>query len=440
MKRRIWIFILVAIFAAVSFGQAQQGQQNGDKSSQIPPEQAAGQAPFIMGYQVAPGGGQDISNKYPTNADLGYKGVVMANFDSSDANDELFADFGSLGLWFYNNGSWTQVSGVNPDKMIAVTGINIADDELVVDFGSLGLWYWDWGWSQISGVNPTGMFGTDDDGDGADEIQVDFGSLGVWHFDPDTWSWKQLSNLNPYYGLRMDYWTPGYQEGVWNFPTYGMWNMFMQGTSVHYQQLTGTVTSEDDFASADFGVTTTGAEDLVADFASLGLWLYKGDRSGWVQISTMNCNRIKEVKFVGGQDYELLAEENGTRYLYWGNWNGSSFTWIRIGSYDSTAPIGPGFCETFDKDGTDSGDEEVVIPRSTGGADLFDYSAGSTLTLFINTPYFVNFMVKGDYYGVGRDSTMAFVFSASSPQPGLWLYETSHGITKISSSVPDGIY
>jgi hypothetical protein len=30
MKRGIWIFILVAIFAAVSFGQAQQGLQNGD--------------------------------------------------------------------------------------------------------------------------------------------------------------------------------------------------------------------------------------------------------------------------------------------------------------------------------------------------------------------------------------------------------------------------
>jgi hypothetical protein len=186
MKRAIWIFILVAIFAAFSFGQAQQQDlQNGNKGSQVPPELASGQAPKILGYDVAPGSGKDASN-YPTNSELGYKGVVIANFGIADANDELFAAFGSLGLWFYNNGTWTQVSGVDPDSMISITAINTADDELVVDFGSLGLWYWDWGWYQISGVNPQGMFALDDDQDGADEIQVDFGSIGIWRFDPDT--------------------------------------------------------------------------------------------------------------------------------------------------------------------------------------------------------------------------------------------------------------
>jgi hypothetical protein len=201
------------------------------------------------------------------------------------------------------------------------------------------------------------------------------------------------------------------------------------------------VTYEDDFASADF--TSLGSEDIVADFAGLGLWLWKSDSSGWVQISSMSANRVKEARFVGGsQDYELLAEDNAGG-LYWGNWNGSTFVWTTITSTD----IGPGsaFCETFDYDGIDSGDEEVIIPWTAGGAAMFDYSAGSSLTAFISTGYFVKFIVKGDYYNRGHDSTLAVAFTSASGQPGLWLYEKDAGGAAggwylLSSVIPDGTY
>ncbi len=71
--------------------------------------------------------------------------------------------------------------------------------------------------------------------------------------------------------------------------------------------------------------------------------------------------------------------------------------------------IGPGaaWCETFDSDGKDNGDEEVVIPWADGGAGLFDYSAGSTMwNNFIGSSYFIKFIVKGDYYNRGYDSTL----------------------------------
>ena len=84
----------------------------------------------------------------------------------------------------------------------------------------------------------------------------------------------------------------------------------------------------------------------MADFASLGLWLWKSNSSGWVQISPMSANRVKEVKFVGGsQDYELLAEDNAGG-LSWGNWNGSTFVWTLITNDDHRPEP---WCETFDQ-------------------------------------------------------------------------------------------
>ena len=72
----------------------------------------------ILGYDVAPPAAiadRDVVN-YPTNSSLGYKGVVMANFNSADANDELYADFGSTGLWYYDNGNWTQSRDSTPKE------------------------------------------------------------------------------------------------------------------------------------------------------------------------------------------------------------------------------------------------------------------------------------------------------------------------------------
>jgi len=444
MKKGILLFGLFVCLVAFPFGQDRQ--QSG-RASQLPPEQAAGGAPLIMGYAVAPPCvdrtemelGLDSAN-YPTNTSLGYKGVVMANLHTDDTADEIAADFGSLGLWIYDSGTWYQLSGVNPEGLISCTWYSASDDELIVDFGSLGVWSWNYSgypgaWAQWSGVNPSGMFATDDDNDGLTEIQVDFGSLGVWRLDDDG-PWTQYSGLNPEVGLRMDAGLLGYEEGVWSFPSVGVWNIYWSGGPV-YEQLTGTVTTQWDHASAQF-TNTAGAEDLVMDFSGLGLWLYQESWGPWVQISSMSVNRIKEAKFVGGsQDYELLAEDNAGG-LYWGNWNGSTFVWTLITNDD----IGPGsaWCETFDLDGTDGGDEEVFIPWTAGGASIFDYSAGSAWNHLISTQYFVKFMVKGDYYNLGYDSTMLFVFAAPSPVVGVWLYTQGGWGEWISYSVPDGGY
>ncbi len=398
---------------------------------------------FLAAFSSA--AGQPLE-KYPTNTSLGYKGVVMANFDPADAADEVVADFGAIGLWYYNDGNWTQLSGLDPEGIIAARTKDPLDDELVADFGAIGLWYWDGlDWTQLSGVNAEGLIAVDDDGGGTDEIQVDFGALGVWRFQFDDWAWLQYSGLNPVNGFKADLAPAGREECVWNFPTAGMWAISANGSGgADFRQLTGAYTAEGNFASARF-IDAAGPEDIVADLGPLGLWLCQGTDGSWVQISAMDAKRVKEVDFQGDGVYELLAEDSAGG-LFWGKWNGTGMAWTLItGPGVGGFEIGPGWCEVSDARPYDDGDEEVIIPLKVGGAYRFDYSENSTLELWINAYYFINYLVRGDYYGMGRNSTFAYIFGANSYEPGLWLYEGDSnpdhwGWAKISPYVPDGMY
>lgn len=408
MKKSIWILALVAFLGPCAFGQA----QNDDVAS------------------------------YPKNCSLGYKGVLMANFDNADPQDELLIDFGDLGVWYYKGRPWRQESSLNPETMISVSTVNPSQAEAVLDFGTTGVWFWEAGsWTMLSAADAQGMFAVDDDADGKEEIQVDFGTLGVWRYDRQDSSWTQLSGLDPCCGLRTQVEGAGREGGCWGFPVVGVWVIYRSAAdgTWNYQQLTGTVNSEDDYASAHF-LEAVGAEDLVANFGSLGLWLCKGTDLSWVQISPMNVKRLKEVHFSADAVDELLAED-ASGGLSWGKWNGTGFTWTLI----TNEAIGPhsAFCETFDWDGTDAGDEEVIIPLAGGGAYMFDYSEASQLSLFINAAYFINSIVKGDYYGKGRDSTLCVVFGEGSFQTGVWLYEKDSnpeysGWIKLTFHIPDG--
>ena len=39
----------------------------------------------------------------------------MAGDVDGDGSDEVLADFGSLGLWLWNAGAWSQISALNPE-------------------------------------------------------------------------------------------------------------------------------------------------------------------------------------------------------------------------------------------------------------------------------------------------------------------------------------
>ena len=121
-------------------------------------------------------------------------------------------------------------------------------------------------------------------------------------------AWTQVSGLNMTTGLRMNTVALAIEEACALFPTYGVWRIWFAGTAPPFTQLSGTVTAEDDHASARFTGGT--AEDLVIDFGTLGLWLREEDTQAWHQIDTDSIDRVKEVYFIGNPDAELLIQHN----------------------------------------------------------------------------------------------------------------------------------
>jgi hypothetical protein len=60
---------------------------------------------------------------------------------------------------------------------------------------------------------------------------------------------------------------------------------------------------------------------------------------------------------------------------------------------------------------------------------------------FISSSYFIKYLVKGDYYNRGYDSTLAVVYVAPSPQVGIFLMEPGTGAPNwITHQIPDGLY
>ncbi|MBW1816935.1 MAG: FG-GAP repeat protein, partial [Deltaproteobacteria bacterium] len=103
---------------------------------------------------------------YLTNASLDTAGNRTAS-----AGSGLIGDFGIYGVWFYQEGVWTQLATVDAEFLL------VANNVLFVDFGVYGLWAFFGGWGQLSESNP-------DNGGNTmvrwrNGVAVDFGGLGL---------------------------------------------------------------------------------------------------------------------------------------------------------------------------------------------------------------------------------------------------------------------
>ncbi len=425
--RKGWILVSIAIvFLATLVMNARAQKAAGAAKKNEPANRTFGIGERILGFDVAPQGlpddGQqklpEMAVQYPGNSMLNYRGVVLDNFNTYNTfYDEIVVDFGSTGVWAFELGfHWVQLSGLNPDWMIS--GNLIGENVLIAGFGSNGVWVWktahfmDSGsWTQISGAAASGAFVTDDDNDGQDEIYVDFDSLGLWRYDSSD-LWAQASPLNPYLGLRMDTVVSGWEEACVLFPTYGVWRIHWYSGTPYYYQLTGTVTSQDDHASAKFIGGT--AEDLVVDFGSLGLWLLKENDLSWHQIDPHNVSRVREVNFVGDSNAELLIRYNTAPTGLW-MWDYSGFPGT-LTQLHSWTPDATGFVEPFD---SPNGQERIAVDFGANGLWLFDWTASGWTQL---SPLDPDFMVAGRNTTNGKNQ-LVVSFGAS----GLWLYNGISG-------------
>lgn len=386
------------------------------------PAEAFAEGGEVRGLDLAP------PIQYPTNSFLGYRGVVAADVNKgNDVShvDEIVGDFGSSGLWVFEltaiyGGTWHQISGANPEWILGAHFTAVSGWEVVADFGSLGLWRWKHSgypgtWLQISGADADGAFAVDDDNDGGQELQVDFGSIGLWRYDDagGAGTWHQFSSVNPYLGSKMDTYTLGYEEGCWLLPAYGVWRLWWFEGEPVVQNLTGTVTSDKDLASARF-IGGTG-EDLALDFGSLGIWLCHNNDHSWHFISALSAKKMREVQFGGGA-WELLVDFDGDVGLHYWSFGGG-FPGVVTEIIDEDPDTG--FCEPFDPDGNMESsviDEELAVDRGLNGLWQYNSTGGVWNRLSPNDPVF---MVRGDFWKDGRKTALAVDFGPL----GLWVFD-----------------
>ncbi len=369
------------------------------------------------------------------NAPRGYRGVLLADLNPENAyQDEIVADIGALGLWVYEQMAWTQISGTDPDWVMAVSLGEGPKKGLIVDLGDEGLWKWSHdgypgAWKQISGNDADWAIALDDDGDKRQELHVVFGTPpGVWRFDETDGriAWKQVSPLTPSAGVRTALSPGGPEAGGYLFPGAGVWTISFAGGEVKAEQLSGTETAGDDNLSARF--LGGAAEDLIVDFGANGLWLCENTGHAWHQLSDRSPDRMFPARFGGGVQ-RLLLDFNNDQGLYFWTFSGYPGNLTKLYPADPDA----GFCEALERDEADrkNNNRELAVDFGKSGLWTYDFSRKTWALIDTKDPVF---MVSGDYWGLGFDSTLAVSFGAD----GLWLYEAKGGNWfQISSNAPD---
>jgi len=401
----------------------------------------------VLGFALAVGANvvlQGLDNEVSNSRGAtGYRGIVSANFDATSADEEIVGDFGSIGLWVYHDGTWSQLTAANPEWIFAVKWGDVADWELIADFGTAGLWTWNYtgypgSWTRLTTANADGGIAVDDDNDGRAELQIDFGTLGLWRYDYDTSTWTRYTTLNPVgAGMRVDLWVTGHEEGLWRFSGLGIWNVYWLSGNGYWTQLSPSTATED-WAAANL-VDPTGAQpddELAVEFEGLGTWVYDDDGGTWNRITLTESASLVPAKFGNNADSELTFVVNEFPIALWW-WGGS--VWTRLSSSDMDL----GAVTPFDADGRVETFVEAELAADFGSLGLwkFDYMAADALVnrwtqLTASNPVF---MVKSDYYGDGRPTALVVSFGSG---VGLWLYDSGGGEftptwTKLTNSIPD---
>ena len=331
-----------------------------------------------------------------------YSRHAVGDFDG-DGADEAAVDFGTAGIYLYNGGSWTQLSGVNPESLVAgdVDGDSAA--ELLADMGPIGLWLWNAGaWNQLSGLNVERMAAGDVDADGAEEVVGDFGTVGLWLWNAGTWS--QLSGLNADYVECANLDGSGGEEIIGDFGATGLW-IWNTGA---WTQLSGV---DADYIA--FGDTNgLAGDELAGDFGSTGLWLWS-HTSGWLQLSGVNADYMITGDVDGNGDDELFGDFAAT-----GLWRWDSGAWTQLSGVNAD------FMIRGDTDG--NGDAEVVGDFGAIGLWLLNGSSWTQLS-GVNADY----MMAGDVDGDSADEVLVDFGSL-----GLWLWNAG-AWSQISATNPD---
>jgi len=326
---------------------------------------------------------------------------AVGDFDG-DTQDEAAVDFGTLGVWVYDGGGWSQNSPQDPESLVTMNIDGNGDDEIIADMGDGGLWLWDGGtWSQISVVDAEELAVGDVDGSGDEEIIADFGPTGLWLYDLG--GWVQISAVNVDYVALADLDTVGGKEIIGDFGATGLW-VDHAGT---WYQLSG--------VNADFftcgNTDGAGGQEIVGDFGITGMWL--NNTSVWTQLSGVNVNYLITADTNADGKADIFGDFGPVGLWLWNN-----------GAWTMLSGVREDFMVSANLDADPS--LEVVVDFGPLGLWAYDNGAWTQLS-GVNPDY----VISGDFDGDAQAELMVD-FAAL----GLWVYNGG-AWTQVSNVNPD---
>lgn len=326
---------------------------------------------------------------------------AVGDFDG-DGTDEAVLNFGTLGIWMYNNGAWSQIKDGFAEEMLALNIDGDADDEIVADMGDGGLWLWnDWTLSKISGNDAEGLAVGDLDSSGDEEFLADFGTAGLWIYDLGHWT--QFSGANPDFMVFAQLNGTGWQEIVADFGAIGLW--VRQGTA--WFQISGV--NADFFACGD--TDGNGTAEIVGDFGATGLWLW--NTGSWTQLSGVDVNYLIMADTNADNKAEIIGDFGPV-----GLWLWASGSWTMLSGVREEFMI----AANVDADPV----KEVFV--DFGPLGLWECDGGSWIQFSGVNP---EYMISGDFDGDGQAELMVDFGTL-----GLWLYNGG-AWTQVSNVNPD---
>jgi len=273
----------------------------------------------------------------------------------------LMVDFGpSYGIWLLRGTTWRQVHSLSAKSMIAIS--DGSQDGMIIDFGpGVGIWFHERGaagdedWFQIHYLSADAMAGIDSDSDGVVDSGVfSFANLGLWLFNGDTGDWSQIHGANP---LRLSSGNldgAGGDELIADFAGYGLWVYSAGAWSFLHGSSVSTMMTAD--------LDGNGKQDLIANFPGYGVWAYI-NRTSWEPVHPYAATRLASADLDGNGVTDLIVDFGASVGL-WARKNGT--TWVQL-HYLSTENIVGG---DLDGDGLD----EVIA--DFGAAGVWSYQEG----------------------------------------------------------------
>jgi hypothetical protein len=262
--------------------------------------------------------------------------------DDADGVDEVYVDFGAVGLWRFDQvgGSWIQMSSLDAASGLRMDTINPGFEEACAAFPAQGIWRMTFPGAPVYYLL-TGTSTSEDDhasakftGGAAEDLVVDFGTLGLWLLKENDYIWHNI-DPNSVDRVREVYFVGDTGAELlirYNASPAGLWLWDYAGFPGAVTQLHAWTPDPAGFVEpfdVNGDTETNGDQEVAVDFGSNGLWKYDSTDLSWIQLSGLDPEFMVAGDY-GDVGYKgTLIVDFGPAYGLW-QYTASTGAWLQI--------------------------------------------------------------------------------------------------------------